>query len=600
MNCDSRTLRRFVLPGFPRNVVSQGNRTTCVAASLKTTLEYYLGFGEELSMQHIYAAAQSMGNTDGGLTLQNAFDAVKKYGVCREVDWPYNPAGNASESQCSAEALTDLPVIKFDDVKFANFRTAPPTGIDEYKNVLCGANGNAPSPVIVGCQMFASAFGNAQWLQRPLPGETVSCMHAMLIYGWCDTPGMASSGYFLAQNSSGGSGNIKIEYEYIQSYAVAAAALAVAKTAAEVKDKEPAGSVEVEKTSEEPAAQVTAETVWNDSKIQEVKRDFFSTQRDNMKGKYAFPGIKLPFPQSCGAYWNVNTQDAFFRHPGNDTPDLFNEYLQKNHIDHLTGEVQFFRIQIRAGYYYRLVSAFMVREDRKDITVGDLEILEKFVEYYQRGDGKHIPRHYFYTVATANRFDDTCVAQSDPTIFLCERGANGVWYCKQPDAKCGWITQEFFRHILPGTYVKHLENAMQNISGHINLQTIKEYWQIPENRDIYNRTLEHSLNIIFADAKRSGKPYARNRKGNILPPGSNLPAGYKPCRLYRKPPMKWYLTVGISTTLMLGLVVLGFLLEQTYQAERRAPWFICTLGALLLLRYLIKLLSGKTLQKYKY
>jgi hypothetical protein len=106
----------------------------------------------------------------------------------------------------------------------------------------------------------------------------------------------------------------------------------------------------------------SAVPVMSDAGVIAVKKDFFSTQRDNMKGQYSFPGIKLPFPQNCGAFFYINTQEAFFRHPGNDTPELFQKYLNKHKAVHLAGEVQFFRqnqkvMQLFYGGHFNFLSS---------------------------------------------------------------------------------------------------------------------------------------------------------------------------------------------------------------------------------------------------
>ena len=590
----------FKLPGFPGDTFDQGSRNTCVASALAAMLEYYLQFSEKLSVQYIYAASIQAQSTSG-ISFESAFDAVKKYGVCRNSEWPYNSNASDSEGQIRQGMLQSIPTIKFDQVRFAFFKTDPPQGIDEYKSVLCGANGNAPSPVMVGCRMFDSAFRNSKWLQMPQAMEEVANMHAMLIYGWRDTPGMESKGYFLARNSYNSESDIKIEYEYIENHAVAAAALAVDKLPEVEKAPEEDSVVKIVDTQAVVSAAAdtaSAVPVMSDAGVIAVKKDFFSTQRDNMKGQYSFPGIKLPFPQNCGAFWFVNTQDAFFRHPGNDTPEMLNDYLDSQKITNLRGEVQIFRIQIRKGYYYRLFSVFLVREDRQEITPADLDVLDRFARHYRRGDGKNVPRHTFFTVATAGRFSSDCQAQSEPTVFLCERSDEGIWYFRMPDAKCGWVTQEFFRHILPGSYTGHLEKAMRRISGHITVKSLKDQFHIPAGMDIYDRTLEYSLNRIFEDAAAQGKPYARNRAGNILVPGTSLPGGYKKCKFYRRPPHKWYWSMTFWTAMTIILLTVSTVWRLFAPEQSRGFTVVPAIFTLLLLG--TGIMKNKSLQKYKY
>ncbi|MBE6380953.1 MAG: hypothetical protein E7047_08495 [Lentisphaerae bacterium] len=587
---------RFALKGFPQAVQDQGSRNTCVAFALKAMLEYHLDFSKTVSAQYLYACTHLDGDR-AGTTFSEAFECIRKYGACSEEAWPYNPNTGFSESQINCDAVQNIARLELNNAAFAMFKTDPPTGINEYKSVLHGSAERHPSPVLLGIKFFASALTDEGVLRCPVVEDASATMHAVLVYGWCDTPGCVSKGYFMAQNSCGTCGNIKIEYEYIEKYAVAAGALNVPPRG--VLPEAPAADAQ-------PVVPSVPESAAGKSNVPEelfsagalaVKQDFFSSQRNNMKGKYAFPGIKLPFPQNCGAFFYINTQDAFFRHPGNDTPELFQKYLNKRKVEHLAGEVQFFRIQIKKGCYHRLVSAFISNINGGSISSKDIVLLENFVKEYQLGDTT-APRHYFYVIASDCEFDASCESSFDPTMVLCRRSIDKVWSFKLPQAQCGWVTQEFFRHILPGDYEYAVGRALKRISGIINLESIKHELELPAGYDVYDRQLEHALNQIFKNAADNNQPYGINRQRDIWPAGEGLPDGYKHVRYYKKPPMRGKMVWSFWMILTLALIAIS-ILRQLGDKPHTATY---AMGSLILAAMMLAVttLKNKSLQKYKY
>lgn len=582
----------FQLKGFPR-ISDQGERGTCAAFSMAAMLEYHLDFKEKLSPQHIYACCHLDSDIEGS-EIESVFQNVKRFGVCRYAAWPYNKNSAGNQSQISDPAvLKNIPVIRFDDVDFQIFKTNPPRGIDEYKSVLSGADGRKPSPVIVGCEIFKSTFNTPGWVTLPLdPLEAGEGGHAMLIYGWKDTPGMESAGYFLAQNSWADNYLVKIPFEYIENHALKAGYLSAEAKHAEEGYNIEKEEIKVNSNIEQKNIEQKGKTL--PPEVMAVKKDFFSSQGNNMKsGKYSFPGIRLPFPQNLGAFWNVDTSN--FDEPQNiKEPNGFSDFLKKNGTDHLFGEVKIYRIQIKGKYYYHLVSAFLYRYDGKQVDMNDIDLLMQYYENYLKRCRSKAPRYKFYTVGTYGMFAEHCQTSCDPALFLCELTEEKVWLFRLPKAECGWITQEFFAHILPGNLVSVIREKLENWSKsqRIDLNAIKEKLGVNELHGLYDSHIESALDVIFQNGG-----YARNKKGYIVPVSWTVPSGYKIQNRYTPPTKRQYteLFLWCSVSLALGL------LQCYLTSQIKIPLRYQVISLLFLLLWtIIRYNRGKALQSFKF
>ena len=584
----------YRLAGFPQKL-DQGERGTCAAFSIVSMLEYYLGFKEKLSPQFVYACSH-IDNENDGTELEELFKNVKRFGICRYADWPYNKTDNGNQSQISdPELLKKLPVIRFDDLELQMLKTDPPRGIEEYKSILSGMNGKKPSPVIVGCQIFRNTFAESGWMKLPdSVFEQSLGGHAMLVYGWKDTPGKESAGYFFAQNSWNGNNHIKIPFEYIENHAIKAGCFAAdaidAGMAEEPKKTETAPAEEKETL---PMQENTDKKELSADLI-EIKNDFFSSQKKNMmRGKYSYPGIKLPFPHMLGAYWNVKASS--FDQPENfRNPEGFSKYLREKGIGHLYGEVLIFRIQIKKQFYYHLISAFLFRYDGREVDAKDLDLLLHYYNDVYSPSCRNKALHTILTIGTMGKFAESCRTTCDPAMFLCERNDLGVWLFQIPDAECGWITQEFFSHILPGDLVPVIKSKLEswNPNEKIDLKTIKESLGVSEKYQLYDRTVESALDILF----QSGK-YAKNKKGNIVPVAWNLPPGYKVQRRYSPPTRRQY--AGLIIWLVVTIILLAIQLYTSKVLGIPLPYHISSL-LLIVLWSIARFKRGKAIQSFRY
>ncbi|MBQ9754647.1 MAG: C1 family peptidase [Lentisphaeria bacterium] len=537
----------FSLPGFQLSG-DQGRRGTCAAFSAVAMLEYLRGNKKRFSPQYIYASthlSEEMRHQEG-TEFKEIFRSVKEHGVCLYDQWPYNKIPAGEEAQISEELWAKIPVETFDDIEFEPLKTDPPRGIDEYKSVLCGAGGNRPSPISVGCLLFEDSLDDGQWLR--LPGNALvppEGLHAMTIYGWCDTPGMESRGFFRAANSWKGRHDIRIPYEYIEAHAYCA----FCAVAPPEEKKESSAAQEKPEEKELPAEKQLS--VSGSAAAENVMEKFFNDQQNNFYGDYPFPGIKLPALQSWGINARVKSA-ASFNAPQNRKGD-FEAFLEKNGIGNVKGEIRIYRVVLSCRRHYRLVSAFLYRRDGKKLTREDLKTVYDYVEHFKQGDSPQVTyTHLFYTVGSAAGFDESCQVSKDPTVFLCTLNAKGLWTFKLPAAEneCGWGTKEFFRHILPVNYIPAIEqeaaNAVWGLSGAVSVATLKRELELYDE-NCYDFFVARSLDELF----RSGR-YAKDKKGHLLRirEGEAPPPGYKRAARFTRR----------SANLACGLVALSLLL----------------------------------------
>lgn len=551
MSYQGRYPAKFVLPHFQVRR-DQGSRGTCAAFSAVAMLEYLCCNTKQYSPQYLYAAthlSEEM-REQSGTEMREIFRAVKEKGVCLYDQWPYNKVAAGDEAQVSKEIFDGIPTETFDDVEFEPLKTDPPRNVDEYKSVLCGACGNAPSPVSVGCLLFEDTFRESGWLMLPanelVPAEG---LHAMTIYGWCDTPGMVSRGYFRAANSWKGAFDVKIPYEYIEKFAQTAFAMVRAP-----REEVPETVTEAneEKSQEPPLKSGEQKDL---SAMRAVQEKFFNDQQSNFFGDYPFPGIKLPLLQSWGINARVKCR-ASFRTPQNRAGD-FEKFLAGKGDTSLRGEVRIWRIVLSCRNHYRLVSAFLSREDGKEISNSDLQHVYDYVAYFRKGDPAQVVyTHLFYTIGTDGGFDSSCQLSKDPTIIFCTLNRRGLWCFDMPGAEddYGWGTKEFFRHILPVNYIPAIDREVtastKSMSGQISIRTLKRELELEDGK-CYDFFVARSLDELFRSAK-----FAKDGKGHLLKilPNEVLPAGYKRAGRFTKR----------SSNLACGLVALTLLMLLIY------------------------------------
>ncbi|MFC1762208.1 C1 family peptidase [Planctomycetota bacterium] len=220
---------------FP--VRDQGHRGTCVAFASVGLREYLERCSSELSEQFLYWACKQLDGfpNEAGTFIHTAMSALSTKGVCERTTWPYNPEEDpGNESQAPPPDGAEEHALSF---VMPNTRAVAQTNINSYKQLLAGADGYGPMPVVIASLVFNSWFRSAATNQTgkitmPLPGEMpLPGGHAMLIVGYQDDSSVPGGGYFIVRNSWSpkwaalspeAPGHAMMPYAYVERYIVEA------------------------------------------------------------------------------------------------------------------------------------------------------------------------------------------------------------------------------------------------------------------------------------------------------------------------------------------------------------------------------------------
>lgn len=174
-----------------------------------------------------------------GCLLESCFQALKTYGVCRNELWPYARVQTTPVFGSSASGRVDFPPGTREDAEkrrftYGLYRLGTPNNVDEIRNILAGANGRRPMPVVVTVDFFEGCDGETYAFPETevdAEGHLVSVnayagRHGLLIVGYMDNASYAGGGYFLIRNSFGEAwgnrGYGKLPYAYLECFALEA------------------------------------------------------------------------------------------------------------------------------------------------------------------------------------------------------------------------------------------------------------------------------------------------------------------------------------------------------------------------------------------
>lgn len=502
----------FTLPGFTTGeVTDQGNRGTCVAVSVIKALEYATASNEKFSPQFLYACckAQAGNAAEAGLTLQNAFASVQQYGIALNSDCPYNTAQIADEAQIPAERLREVKCRTFDHpLKML----MTPQNVNEYKMILSGASGMKPVPVVTGIRFFDNLLPDGT-LNVPGTFDHEIQAHAILIYGWQDTPeNPLSRGYFLAQNSWGNIPVLKISYEYMEQFAIEAGYTELSA---------PAGvTVAAENENKIKSNMQEKKLTMIDHNALAAENEYFGLQKQNMLSEhFSFPDIRSPFP-----FWEKVARyvpSEPFTSPLADAPVSFADFLGQRQVNHLKcNSVKVYRINAKPGKFYNVISTFLIRTDGQQLTAGDLGLFYDYMESYGPNDK---PLHTFMTIGGYPGFDSSCLPLANPTVLLCERKelqllmneSYSIWQIKSPDAPWSMFTYDFVLHLLPNSYRSVIKMLLDKWPDYqvATVAEIKKKLLLPSRKcDIHDKIIEAEVDKLFlVEYPRFGK----NKLGEI-------------------------------------------------------------------------------------
>lgn len=185
-------LRQF---SSPRH--NQGGVNSCIANAVVKSLEikriqkYGLGKHVDLSRLAVYYLARELmspqeTNKDNGTYVSHAFDALRRFGVCAESDWPYNPKNVLTPP-------TWLAMRKAYNHKISSFYKIRSVGTMRVDAVIdCLRAGN---PVVFGTKA-GDNWKNYKKGEILQVGSSSDEGHATVLVGFVD-------GKFIGENSWG-------------------------------------------------------------------------------------------------------------------------------------------------------------------------------------------------------------------------------------------------------------------------------------------------------------------------------------------------------------------------------------------------------------
>jgi C1A family cysteine protease len=208
-------------------IYNQGQLGSCQSHAADAIDAYIKGYSFTPSHLFTYYNVRTIEGTvdeDGGGTLSDTCDALKKYGTCDSLLWAYDiskfkdkpPETAYANATMDKDSLTDYYRVET---------------IDEAKQAL--AAGHLP---LIGVKIYEN-FETADCMSTgivPSPKGTIEGGHALVIVAYCDvTPKKsclldklmgktASKGYFIIRNSWGtgiglnGSGYFQCSYEVFE------------------------------------------------------------------------------------------------------------------------------------------------------------------------------------------------------------------------------------------------------------------------------------------------------------------------------------------------------------------------------------------------
>jgi C1A family cysteine protease len=210
-------LEHWDLPGR-----RQGPRGTCSVFTVTGALEYAAaqkqGHGTRFSVEFLNWAGHAAANrtADGGF-FSELWKGFERYGICPEVDQPYQADYNAA-LQPAPEALKHATATRSLGLKLHWIKEwNPHTGLTEEHMREIKATLANQWPVCGGFRWPKKAHWTEHVLQM-CPPEDVFDGHSVLLVGYRDDPAQPGGGVFLIRNSGGDGSDGFLPYAYVSAY----------------------------------------------------------------------------------------------------------------------------------------------------------------------------------------------------------------------------------------------------------------------------------------------------------------------------------------------------------------------------------------------
>ncbi|MBR6057207.1 MAG: hypothetical protein IKP58_03455 [Victivallales bacterium] len=171
---------------------------------------------------------------------------------------------------------------------------------------------------------------------------------------------------------------------------------------------------------------------------------------------------------------------------------------------------------------FRIIAAVLYHDDGASVTSDAITILRNFL-CRRLSMASRTSCHDLLIVAATTLSDDCRPALSPPTI-LCIPNSFELWDIRLPQTNLTAETVEFLLHALPVSPETYADN-LATVIGHwpndsyIKKDALREKLAISPS--IPDTFLEQWLNVLFA---RGG--YAKDNRGYIYPPNTELPEGH--------------------------------------------------------------------------
>lgn len=185
-------------------ILDQGGQNTCVAFTMAAMLQILAADSTRLSEQFLFWGCKELDNmtqNPRGTTPQAAIEALKRFGICLDSEWPYHVSpmpGNVGQGPPPTQAQAAAVVRRI-----RSGGSLDSTG----SAAVCAALADSQS-VLLGLPIYPFWTYSGQTrrggrVRQPLPGERQYGGHAVCAVGYRNDSAAPGGGYIIFRNSWG-------------------------------------------------------------------------------------------------------------------------------------------------------------------------------------------------------------------------------------------------------------------------------------------------------------------------------------------------------------------------------------------------------------